>query len=352
MRALSALGAALLGAGTMLAGLPAAAQSNADIAAGAPIIERGKPLPPSSLSIDTPMLDGRVIHSERIFVEPMGYRPLRMDIYRPANAKAANRPLLIWVHGGAWVAGTPQEAAAFADWPGVLAAMAAKGYVVAAVSYRLAKEAPFPAAIRDVKSGIRWLRAHAGDYGIDPGQVGIWGESAGGHLIGLAATSCGVAALEPIDESRRRGPRPPEQPAPSTCVQAAVGWFGIYDLNFEGPVQYPPQPPEDPTRLFVGCQTAQCTVEQKRAVSPVTYIDKSDAPMLLIHGDADFAVPYQQSEVMAAALKAAGVPVELMIIPGANHGWFGKSQAETVAAHRKALTATIDYFDRRFGPRP
>lgn len=351
MRSWAVLGTALA-TGIMLSCSPAAAQSNADLAEAAPIMERGRPLPPPTIPAETPMLDGRVIHSERIFAEPMGYRPLRMDIYRPANAKAANRPLLIWVHGGAWIMGTPQGGSAYADWPGVLAAMAAKGYVVAAISYRLAREEPFPAAIRDVKSGIRWLRAHAGDYGIDPTQVGIWGESAGGHLIGLAATSCGVAALEPVDESRRPGARPAEQPLPSTCVQAAVGWFGIYDLNFEGPVKYPPQPPEDPTRLFVGCQIAQCSVEQKRAVSPVTYIDKSDAQMLLIHGDVDFAVPYQQSEVMAAALKAAGVPVELMIIPGANHGWFGKTQAETVAAHRKALTATIDYFDRRFGPRP
>lgn len=347
------LGIAL--AAALLAAMPAAAQTAEALAGAVPVLERGKPAPPPALAAETPMLGGTVLHAERIFAEPMGYRPLRVDIYRPAKPQAVKRPLLIWVHGGAWVGGTPQGASAFADWPGTLAAMAARGYVVAAVSYRFAKEAPFPAAIRDVKSGIRWLRAHADDYGIDPEQVGIWGESSGGHLIGLAATACGVPDLEPVDETRRRpgaAPAGPQSPQPSTCVQAAVGWFGIYDLNFEGPVKYPPQPPEDPTRLFLGCYADQCTAEQKRRASPVAYIDKGDAPMLLIHGDADFAVPYQQSEVMAAALKGAGVPVETLILPGANHGWFAKTPQETAAAHRRALAATIAYFDRRFGPRP
>ncbi len=328
-------------------------QSGAEIAAQAPIMERGKAVPVSALPSETPLLDGAVIHSAPIFASPMGYRPLRMDVYRPANAKAASRPLLIWVHGGGWVGGTPEGASAFADWPGALARIAAKGYVVAAVSYRLAKEEPFPAAIRDVKSGIRWLREHAADYGIDPAQVGIFGESAGGHLVGLAGTSCGVADLEPVDETRRRGPAAADEKAPaSTCVQGVVGWFGAYDFNLKGPVEYPPQPPEDPTRLFIGCYTAQCTTEQKAWVSPITYVDQSDAPMLLIHGDEDFAVPYQQSEAFAARLKAASVPVEVLIIKGANHAWFGKTQAETEAAHRQALAATIDWFDKRFGPRP
>lgn len=77
-----------------------------------------------------------------------------------------------------------------------------------------------------------------------------------------------------------------------------------------------------------------------------------DAAILLIHGDADFAVPYQQIQVMAAKLKAAGVPVETLIIPCASHGWFGKTQVETIAVYRKALTATIDYFGKRFWPKP
>ncbi|RZF66033.1 alpha/beta hydrolase [Sphingomonas populi] len=339
-------------AALLLSASSALAQSADEVAAGVPILERGKPAPPSELAADTPMLGGTVIHSERIFAEPMGYRPLRMDIYRPAKPIAAKRPLLIWVHGGGWVAGTPQGAAAYADWPGVLARMAARGYVVAAVSYRLAKEAPFPAAIRDVKAGIRWLRSQDAAFGIDTAKVGIWGESAGGHLIGVAATTCGVAKFDPVDERRRRTTDVPAATPPSDCVQAAVGWFGIYDFNFEGPVKIPPQPPEDPTRLFVGCTTAQCTTAQKTWVSPVTYVDKTDAPMLLIHGDADVAVPYQQSERMAAVLKAAGVPVETLILPGANHGWHAKTPEATAAAHRKALAATIAYFDRTFGPQP
>ncbi|PVX30684.1 alpha/beta hydrolase [Sphingomonas pokkalii] len=343
---------AAVAAAMLLAAPSVRAQSAETVAASVPIQERGKPAPPSDLPADTPMLGGTVLHSERIFARPTGYRPLRMDIFRPVKPAAAKRPLLVWVHGGAWVEGAPQGASGYADWPGVLARMAARGYVVAAVSYRLAKEAALPAAIRDVKAGISWLRAHDAAFGIEATKVGIWGESAGGHLIGLAATTCGVAEFEPVDETRRRAGGTPPPPSPSNCVQAAVGWFGIYDFNFEGPIKIPPQPPEDPTRLFLGCTVAQCTPAQRAWASPVIYVDASDAPMLLIHGDADMAVPYQQSEVMAAKLKAAGVPVETLILPGANHGWFATTSEATAAAHRKALAATIDYFDRKLGPQP
>jgi len=96
---------------------------------------------------------------------------------------------------------------AFEDWPGVLASLAAKGYVVASVEYRLSGEAPFPAAIQDIKAAIRWLRASAPQYGIDPAARGRLGGSAGGQLAALAATSCGAAALRPVTERRPSGER-------------------------------------------------------------------------------------------------------------------------------------------------
>jgi dienelactone hydrolase len=132
-------------------------------------------------------------------------------------------------------------------------------------------------------------------------------------------------------------------------VQAVVGWYGIYDFLDEEPIKRPPPPPEDPVRLFLGCATAPCTDAQKRNVSPVTYIDKGDAPMLLIHGSDDFAVPPHQSEIMAAKLTAAGVPAEVKIIQGVGHGWFGKSIEDTRTASREAMKYTMDYFDARLG---
>src|SRR6185312_15847831 len=94
------------------------------------------------------------------------------------------------------------------DWPGVLASVAGRGYVVASVEYRLSGEARFPAAIQDVKAAIRWLRTHASQYGIEPRRAVIWGGSAGGQLAALAGTTCGIAALEPPGTAATQRPEP------------------------------------------------------------------------------------------------------------------------------------------------
>jgi len=101
--------------------------------------------------------------------------------------------------------------------------IASRGYVVTSINYRLGGEAPFPAAIQDVKAAIRWLRAHSGEYGIDKDKFLVWGASAGGHLAALAGTSCGAKELEPVD-------LPDELATESDCVEATIGWYGIYDL--------------------------------------------------------------------------------------------------------------------------
>ena len=109
-----------------------------------------------------------------------GFRPLRLDLYLAPGATNKPHPLVIFVHGGGWQSGHTRHSGAFADWPGVLASLAAKGYVVASVEYRLSGEARFPAAIQDVKSAIRYLRVHSSEYGIDPARAVIWGGSAAG----------------------------------------------------------------------------------------------------------------------------------------------------------------------------
>src|SRR3569623_348836 len=118
------------------------------------------------------------------FANYVGYRPLQLDLYLHADRRAhAARPLVLWVHGGGWNRGDARGSGAFADWPAVLAALAARGYVVAAVDYRLSGEARFPAQVQDVKAAIRFLRDKAGAYGIDPKRVYLWGGSAGGDLV-------------------------------------------------------------------------------------------------------------------------------------------------------------------------
>ena len=134
-----------------------------------------------------------------------GFRTMTLDLYQPKRApKDYPKPLLIFVHGGGWNSGDARQGGGFSDFPGVLAALAAKGYVVASVNYRLSGEAHFPAALQDVKAAIRWLRAHADEYGIDTSRVAVWGEEAGGQLAALAGTSCGVAALEPPNSNAER----------------------------------------------------------------------------------------------------------------------------------------------------
>jgi acetyl esterase/lipase len=143
----------------------------------------------------------------------VGYRPLLLDLYMPQ--KSTPKPLVIWIHGGGWNRGDSRTSGPIADYPATLAALAARGYVVASVNYRLSGEAHFPAQIQDVKAAVIFLRANAAKYGIDPARVLLWGGSVGGHLAALAAASCGVAEFNPNlppDVSPAQPPMPPDCP--------------------------------------------------------------------------------------------------------------------------------------------
>src|SRR2546421_1648971 len=176
-----------------------------------------------------------------------GFRPLRLDLYLPpAGRSAAPRPFVVYVHGGGWLNGHTRQSGAFQNWPNVLASLAARGYVVASVEYRLSGEARFPAAVQDLRAAIRWLRSQASTYGIDRNRGLLWGASAGGQLAALAATSCGVAALEPpvaapptAEPGGATGSRAAATPLPggADCVQRAVTRYGIFDFE-----PRPPQP--------------------------------------------------------------------------------------------------------------
>lgn len=157
-----------------------------------------------------------------------GYRPMKLDLYTPATPGL--KPLVIYVHGGGWTGGTQRLAGTFDSWPDILARLAARGYVVASVSYRLSGEARFPAAIQDVKASIRWLRANAAKYGIDPNRVLLWGGSAGGQLVALAGTSCGVATLSPLPNEGAVEAGTVRGGTASDCVQGVVDFYGISDL--------------------------------------------------------------------------------------------------------------------------
>jgi acetyl esterase/lipase len=304
-----------------------------------------------------------------------GFRPLRLDLYEPPGAPGSH-PLVVFIHGGGWMSGHTRHSGAFEDWPAVLASLAAKGYAVASVEYRLSGEAPFPAAIQDIKAAIRWLRAHASQYGIDRQRAVVWGGSAGGQLAALAATSCGAAALRPVTEGLARaterpagkspaGAAPPQPPgghaAPrpedseSDCVQGLITWYGIFDFATIAAQSGPDGPQrlgsaETAPSRYLGCALSSCSSAILAAASAASYVDSNDPPALLIHGAADHTVPVQQSRDFYALLRSKGVPAELVVIPGVDHSFIGSTPEATRAASLLALQKSFEFIDRTVGP--
>ncbi len=257
-----------------------------------------------------------------------GYRPITLDLYRPQDSGI--RPLVVYVHGGGWMAGHTRQSGAFSDFTAVLSDLSARGYVVASLEYRLSKEAPFPGAIDDVRTAIRFLRANADKYGIDPARVAIWGGSAGGQLAVLAALDCGHA---PSGEDKSNATQ-------SDCVQAGVGWYGVYDF-----ATMPKSAIPRAENIYLDCEKESCPADRITAASPVAHIDAKDPPMLLIHGTDDKTVPVLQSKELAEKLQVEKVPVTLEIIPSVGHSWIGANAAETRTASLRALNLTFQFFD-------
>jgi acetyl esterase/lipase len=258
-----------------------------------------------------------------------GYRPLRLDLYRQSQ-QTSPRPLVVYVHGGGWREGHTRNSGAFENFPGVLASLAARGYVVASVEYRLSGEAHFPAALQDVKAAIRWLREHAGDYGIDATRAVVWGGSAGGQLAALTGVTCDAKSK-------------------AECVQGVVAWYGVFDFTtLDNALRDPRSAPAQ----YFGCTAAGCDQNKLRAASAIHFVDASDPPMLLIHGDRDHVVPVEQSRRFYKALSAKGVKAELVEISGADHSFVGATQDATRQASLQALEKTFEFIDRTLGVTP
>ena len=226
---------------------------------------------------------------------------LKLDLHLPESKQA---PLVVWVHGGAWRAGSK------ADMP--LGGLVDQGYAIASVDYRLSVLAPFPAMIHDIKAAIRFLRAHSADLGYDASRIAVAGSSAGGHLAALVGVTNGVKTLEGtvganLDQS--------------SDVQAAISLFGASNLmtilSQSKPQGLKMRVPA--LQLLLDGQPEEKPALAKLA-SPVEHLDAQDPPLLLIHGDADPQMPPEQSRELAAAAKKAAIPVRLEIIPGAVHG--------------------------------
>lgn len=277
----------------------------------------------------------------------IGFRPLLLDLYRQRTAdEHLRRPLVIYVHGGGWRRGDSRTLGAFENFPAVLASLAARGYVVASVNYRLSAEARFPAAVQDLNAAIAFLREHAAPFGIDPGRVILWGDSAGAHLAALAAETCGLPQFAPPPATGRLSRRQAAATRAShisRCVQGVVAWYGIFDLPGLLRSRAARGVAAD-ARALLGCASDSCLQLAQRA-SPVSYAASTAPPMLLLHGTADSEVPARQTLEMAAALRRAGARVEVGLIDGAGHGWIGSSADITRKASLEALRRTFGFID-------
>lgn len=261
-----------------------------------------------------------------IYQQLPGYIPQVVDIYVPATK--GPHPLVLYIHGGGWTGGHTRHSGALANFPAVLASLASEGFVVASLEYRLSAEAKYPAQLQDAKASLRFLGDRAAKYRIDPGRVGIWGGSAGGHLTALTALTCKDTSLDPAA-------------AKDLCASAAVTWYGVFD--FGALTAQRGGGGDDAAERLMGCN-GRCGAETYALASPVTYIDAKDPPFLLIHGTEDKVVPIGQSYDAEKRFKAAGVPVQVLWLPGVDHSFIGATPAQTRNATLKATNATFDFF--------
>ncbi|MFG2501319.1 alpha/beta hydrolase fold domain-containing protein [Streptomyces sp. NPDC048441] len=255
------------------------------------------PLPPAAL----PAPGLRLLRGVP-YGETEGGRPLELDLWLPdASDAPAAAPLVLFVHGGAWRRGRRDDMGPRTrHWaPGPFARIAAAGFAVACVDYRLSGEALFPAPLDDLRTALRWLTLRAAELGVDTGRIVVWGESAGGHLASLLALD------------------------PASTTAGAVVWYAPSDLTVPCGA-YDPGNPTTPEALLLGAAPSAVPAAA-RAASPVAQVHRDAPPFLLVHGEQDTMVPSTHSEALAARLRDVGVRVELRTVPGADHGWYGAS---------------------------
>ncbi|MFI1990699.1 alpha/beta hydrolase fold domain-containing protein [Actinoplanes sp. NPDC020271] len=276
-----------------------------------------------------PVTDGDVVSwRNAVVAEVPGFRPLTLDLTRPARATGPS-PLIIWVHGGAWLFGSnkhesPQLA------PGRIAErILDAGFALARVTYRFSGEARFPAQLHDVKAAVRWLRKYAAELGLDPSRFGVWGESAGGHLASLVALTGDDP--DPV-LAGRDGVR-----GVSDAVQSAVVWYGPANL---ATMRGSHNDPDSPESQLIGGPVPDLPTEAAVA-SPVTYVTPDAPPVLLVHGIDDRVVPASQSEELHDRLAALSGPVSLRLVPGADHCFVGADLDPLVSEALRHFEATL-----------
>jgi acetyl esterase/lipase len=289
------------------------------------------PMAPSQVLPDTNNLlaqstSPKIVQERDVVYSTVDGKELRLDLAYPQIKSEKPLPAVVWIHGGAWLEGNKNDNEA--------AFLAQRGYFTASIDYRLSQEAIWPAQIFDCKAAIRFLRAHAQKYNLDPQKIGVWGSSAGGHLVAMLGTSGDVKEFEGT------GGWPKE----SSRVQAVVDFYGpthfIKMCDF--PSSFDHSTPDSPESKLIG-GAVKDNPDKVRSVDPITYVTPGDPPFLIVHGDKDDTVPYNQSELLNAALKTAGVNVQFITVKGGGHGgWNEKTQP----TNSEVTDLVVKFFDK------
>lgn len=251
------------------------------------------------------------------YAEAGGAR-VQLNLARPKNAHGP-LPAVLCIHGGGFRAGSRE------GYNKLCLTLAQRGFVAATISYRLAPAHQFPAAVHDTKAAVRWLRANATKYGINPERIGVTGGSAGGHLAQFLGVTAGVKDFEGADN-----------PGFSSAVTCVVNVYGpsdftkSYGKSVDAHVVLP---------MWLGGDVNTARAKHIQS-SPLNWVTPNAAPTLILHGTEDKYVAHEQAIWMRDRLTACGVPVELLTLEGAGHGFKG-------ADAEKAEAALITYFEKR-----
>lgn len=249
---------------------------------------------------------------------------LKLDLYRPKQQPKPS-PAVIFIHGGAWRSGSRDVYHYYCT------KFAELGYVAATISYRLTDVAPYPAAVEDAKCAVRWLRAHAEHYGVDPQRIAVAGGSAGGHLSMMVGYAADTPALEGTGGHAEASSR----------VQAVVNLYGPSDLTTDFAKA------SGSVRSFLGGKSFDDASQVYEQASPISHVTPDDPPTLVLHGSIDSIVPIDQAERLVARLKQASVAVEYDRL----EGWPHTMDAEE-SVNRHCLAKMHEFFEKHLSAGP
>ncbi|MDF1824632.1 MAG: alpha/beta hydrolase [Verrucomicrobiales bacterium] len=243
-----------------------------------------------------------------------------LDLFLPKGHGEDSEPLplIVFIHGGGWANGDKASGGnRLSEW------VKEGKFAAASINYRLSGEAQWPAQIHDCKAAIRWLRANADGHGIDPDRIGVWGSSAGGHLVAMLGVTGDVGELDG-EVGNHVGI--------SSEVTCVVNFYGPSELltMSEHPGKFDHDAPGSPESRLVGGPLQENPDIAKNA-SPIHWVSGADQPSLIVHGTKDEVVPYPQSVDLEKALEEAGVPTIFLSVEGGGHGrGFGPTVQEAV----------------------